>query len=82
MSDSSEIEIVSERLIPKLPSPELEMAMMYEHERFGHYHRVCHRQEQNDRVLKRIREEMAAESTEARRARRKSFRRAVFGTDE
>ena len=53
--------------------------MMKEHERYGHYHRVVDRQRACDDRLKRVLEEIAAESPESRRARKARFKEAVYG---
>ena len=53
--------------------------MMKEHERYGHYHRVVDRQRARDDRLKRVLEDIAAESPESRRARKARFKEAVYG---
>ena len=70
---------MSVKTAPKLPSIEMEQKMMKEHERFGHYHRVVDRQRARDDHLKRVREEIAAESPESRRARKARFKEVVYG---
>ena len=67
------------KIAPKLPSIEMEQKMMKEHERYGHYHRVVDRQRARDDRLKRVLEDIAAESPESRRARKARFKEAVYG---
>ena len=67
------------KIAPKLPSIELEQQLMKEHERYGHFYRVLDRQRAHEDHLRRVREEIAAESPESRRARRARFREVVYG---
>ena len=56
-----------------------EIQKMQEEERYGHFWRVQDRHQQVQARLSRVFAEIAAETPEARRVRRESFQRAVFG---
>ena len=53
--------------------------MMKDHERYGYYYRGVDRQRACDNRLKRVLEQIAAESPESRRARKARFKEAVYG---
>ena len=83
---SSDAEIHSVKLAPKLPSIEMEQKLMAKHERYCHFYRVAYRHKasqirlraEEDRV-RRIRAEIAVERPESKRAREVSFREVVYG---
>ena len=56
-----------------------EIQKMQEEERYGHFWRVQDRHQQVQARLSRVFAEIAAETPEARKVRRGSFQRAVFG---
>ena len=56
-----------------------EIQKMQEEERYGHFYRVQDRQDQIQARLRGVFAQIAAETPEARRDRRQSFQRAVFG---
>ena len=56
-----------------------EIQKMQEEERYGHFYRVQDRQDQIQARLRGVFAQIAAETPEARRDRRESFQRAVFG---
>ena len=39
-SSSTDVELVSIKMVPKLPTPEEELKLMQEHEKFGHLYRI------------------------------------------
>ena len=73
-SSSDEPEIISIVL-----TSSQEIQKMQEEERYGHFWRVQDRHQQVQARLSRVFAEIAAETPEARRVRRESFQRAVFG---
>ena len=76
LSDS-DCEIISVKEAPKLPNVEMEMQLMSEHERYGHYYRVIDRQAAVDQRLKRIRDEAAAESPSTKMRNKLHIRRMI-----
>ena len=73
-SSSDDVEITSILL-----TSSQEIQKMKEEERYGHFYRVQDRQDQIQARLRGVFEQIAAETPEARRVRRQSFQRAVFG---
>ena len=65
----------------KFLTQEEEMQKMKENEKYGFLHRVDYRQEDFKKDLVRVREEIAREASADRKARRKSFQKAVLGVD-
>ena len=65
----------------KFLTQEEEMQQMKENEKYGFLHRVDYRQEDFKKDLVRVREEIAREASADRKARRKSFQKAVLGVD-
>ena len=79
ISSESEVEIIAVKMAPKLLSPQQELLKMKEEERYGFLHRVEHQQHQQLDRLTRIREEIANDSAEAKKARRRSFQKTIHG---
>ena len=78
-SPSSEVEIVTVREVPKLPTPEEEEKLMKVNERIGYLYRIQDRDAVWNRKITALREFFANETPEAKRARKARFRREVYG---
>ena len=78
-SSSSDVEIVGIKQVPKLPLPEFEAKLMGEHERYGYLFRCQDRDTAWQRKLAEVRSSIANESPEAKRLRKATFRREVYG---
>ena len=77
-SSDSEVEIVAVKMAPKLLNPSQELLRMKDEERLGFLYRIQDRQAHWEAKLKRVRQELSNESSEARQVRRKSFQKAVL----
>ena len=81
VSDSSDVEILEVLEPHKQLSPDEEIERMRAEERYGHLHRIEHRQAVVHSRLRAVFEAIACESVEDRCARRERFRQAVHGSD-
>ena len=78
-SSSTDVELVTINMVPKLPTAEEELKLMQEHEKFGHLYRIRDHDAAWQAKVEEVRRFFASESPEAKRARRQSFQRVVYG---
>ena len=81
ISSDSEIEMVPAKMQSQILDPSQELLKMKNEERYGFYYRLQDRQTQIDEKLTRVRQGIASEKPEDRKARRISFRKTVLGMD-
>ena len=68
-----------EAIMIQIWSPAQEVQKMKDEERYGYYYRVVDRERLKEDRLRAVRDAIAAEDPESRKARRRSFQKAVYG---
>ena len=78
-SSSTDVELVTINMVPKLPTAEEELKLMQEHEKFGHLYRIRDHHAAWQAKIEEVRHFFVTESPEAKRARRQRFQEVVYG---